>query len=66
MDKNTNKKRETKKRLLDRLVIAQNYHIKCHDCGQVLTKDRWVEKNHRWKKHGLCKDCFAMYDSPEY
>lgn len=42
------------------------YHKRCHDCGQFLKKDLWVTKEHVWKKHALCSDCFNLYDSPEY
>ncbi len=46
--------------------FKEEYHIKCHDCGRFLKKGRWVKKDHPWKKHGLCDDCFSNYDSPEY
>ena len=41
-----------------------NYHIKCHDCGMFLKKDRWVKKDDPNKAHGLCADCFSKYDDP--
>ena len=42
------------------------YHTKCHDCGRFLKKSRWVRKDHKWKAHGLCSDCFELYDHPDY
>lgn len=45
-------------------VVMDTYHKNCHDCGRFLKKDRWVSKNHKWKKHGLCADCFSNYDDP--
>lgn len=50
---------------VDALVKCQ-YHTKCHDCGRFLKKELWVAKDHKWKAHGLCKECFGLYDPPEY
>lgn len=44
----------------------KEYHIKCHDCGRFVKRELWVEKDHRWKKHALCSECFSLYDPPEY
>ncbi len=45
---------------------ASEHHIKCHDCGQFLPKERWVPKDHPWKAHGLCRECFNLYDDPNF
>lgn len=50
---------------VDRIVRSQ-YHDKCHDCGQFLKEEKWVAKNHQWKKHALCAECLSAYDYPEY
>jgi hypothetical protein len=40
------------------------FHKKCHDCGQFLERKLWVAKDHRWKQHALCTECFSNYDDP--
>jgi len=40
------------------------YYKKCHDCGQFLKKDRWVRRDHPWKRGALCRECFSNYDDP--
>ncbi len=40
------------------------YHKKCHDCGHFLVQDKWVRKDHPWKRHALCPKCFSKYDDP--
>lgn len=37
------------------------YHKRCHDCGKFVKKREWVPKNHAWKKHALCRECFSNY-----
>ena len=39
-----------------------DYHTRCHDCGHFLNRNRWVCKDHSWKKHALCDECFGLYD----
>ena len=41
------------------------YHKKCHDCGKFVKKYEWVRKDHPWKTHALCDDCYSTYDEPE-
>lgn len=50
---------------VDALVRSQ-HHTKCHDCGQFLSKDKWVSRTHQWKKHALCAECLSGYDDLEY
>lgn len=38
------------------------FHKNCHDCGQFLERKLWVAKDHNWKKHALCAECFSNYD----
>jgi hypothetical protein len=40
------------------------YHKNCHNCGQFLKRDKWVRKDHEWKKHGLCAERLSNYDMP--
>lgn len=40
------------------------YHNRCHDCGQLLPRIRWVPKNHPTKEHALCRQCESNYDDP--
>ena len=42
----------------------KNYHTKCHDCGRFLFKEKWVSRQHPWKKHALCSECHSNYDHP--
>ena len=49
---------------LERVVMRELNHTKCHDCGLFLRKDLWVPKDHSWKRHALCRDCLSNYDSP--
>jgi|GEM_PF-166217 len=42
----------------------QEFHKKCHDCGCILKSDDWVPKDHEWKKHALCPECFLKYCDP--
>lgn len=45
---------------------AKDYHKKCHDCGKFVPKKEWVPKDHRWKHHALCYDCWSNYDTGDY
>ena len=47
-------------------IKKEDYHTNCHDCGRFLKKDRWVRKNHKYKQHGLCAECFSNYDDPRF
>lgn len=47
-------------------LLDAKYHTKCHDCGRFLKKEFWVNKDHKWKGHALCTECFDLYDPPEY
>lgn len=46
----------------EKLEKKADYHKQCHDCGQFLKRDRWVERDHSWKKHALCMMCLSGYD----
>ncbi|MDO9529116.1 MAG: hypothetical protein Q7J27_08150 [Syntrophales bacterium] len=39
-----------------------NYLKRCGDCGRFVAKKYWIEKNHPWKHHPLCPECFSNYD----
>jgi len=48
------------------IAEKQQYHKRCHDCGQFLKRELWVSVEHPWKKHALCRRCFELYDIPLY
>jgi len=43
---------------------SKENHIRCHDCGRFIKKELWVPKDHEWKAHALCKECYSQYDWP--
>lgn len=45
---------------------ATEHHIRCHDCGQFIPRDRWVRKDHPSYAHALCRKCFSNYDDPAF
>jgi len=47
-------------------LLSADAYTKCNDCGKFVKKREWVPKNHPWKKHALCSECFSNYDGPEY
>jgi NAD-dependent SIR2 family protein deacetylase len=47
-------------------LLGVTYHKKCHDCGRFLPHDRWVRTDDRRKAHGLCHDCYSLYDDQAF
>ncbi len=58
------KNQQDAKRPRETAGYVQYLHKRCHDCGRFLKRELWVSRNHRWKKHALCSDCYSAYDDP--
>ena len=51
---------------LRKVENKDNYLKRCGDCGRFVEKERWVDKDHPWKKRALCFDCESNYDDLNY
>jgi len=45
-------------------VDRSQYHTRCHHCGRFVKRERWVPRDHQWKKFAMCGECLAGIEGP--